>query len=445
MPPISINKLFTKYKYSMISQLLSLLLFIVTIVLVIIIYKQCKLIKIKRKYNVVVDYCKVFGYSFIGSQKDTLIFTKEVKNDEIQWLVKRYGYNNLNIPPKSKIYKFITIGDDVHTCATIGDCIHCYDKVFPTLKYFYALRLSKGNLEIYKPLRTYIEKSPNKIFHTHDLITGDRIKDTIELLDKEAIRALIEEVNIHYEYEQPYYGHNIPNITKIPNNEIWYKSKKGGIVNILQENLISNTYNNEKGVLMYKSEVLNIGIIKYNYSGDTFECIILPHSVTAIDDKAFLYCFNLAEIIIPNSVVSIGNLAFCGLRRLRAICIPRSVKIIGEHAFSGCINLEKICISEGVSIVKARAFYRCHSLSKVIVPNTVIEIGASSFEDCTSLTEVYCISKTPPNLIGNRTFDNNASQRYIYVPQDSVNMYKKANGWNIYAKYIRGYDNVENE
>jgi hypothetical protein len=37
-------------------------------------------------------------------------------------------------------------------------------------------------------------------------------------------------------------------------------------------------------------------------------------------------------------------------------------------------------------------------------------------------------------------FYNNASDRKIYVPRNSVNAYKAANGWKEYASDIEGYD-----
>ena len=37
-------------------------------------------------------------------------------------------------------------------------------------------------------------------------------------------------------------------------------------------------------------------------------------------------------------------------------------------------------------------------------------------------------------------FNNNAAGRMIYVPRQSVDAYKSADGWKDYADYIVGYD-----
>ena len=36
------------------------------------------------------------------------------------------------------------------------------------------------------------------------------------------------------------------------------------------------------------------------------------HTVTGIGDRAFSFCFNMAEVTLPDSVTSIGNYAFYG-------------------------------------------------------------------------------------------------------------------------------------
>ena len=61
--------------------------------------------------------------------------------------------------------------------------------------------------------------------------------------------------------------------------------------------------------------------------------VIIPNSVTTIEDNAFSDCQNLTSIEIPNSVTSIGNGAFYG-SGLTSVVIPNSVMKIGRSAFS---------------------------------------------------------------------------------------------------------------
>ena len=51
------------------------------------------------------------------------------------------------------------------------------------------------------------------------------------------------------------------------------------------------------------------------------------------------------------------------------------------------------------------------------------------------MVRVYCKSTTPPTS-GNYVFENNAVGRRIYVPADSADAYRVANGWKNYAEAI---------
>lgn len=59
---------------------------------------------------------------------------------------------------------------------------------------------------------------------------------------------------------------------------------------------------------------------------------------------------------------------------------------------------------------------------------------------CNKLTEIYCTPTTPPTLDGNTVFNSIASNAVFYVPRESVEEYKAADGWKTYANQIVGYD-----
>ena len=70
--------------------------------------------------------------------------------------------------------------------------------------------------------------------------------------------------------------------------------------------------------------------------------LIIPNTVTKINDAAFRYCSSLTSIIIPDSVTSIGEFAFRHCSSLTSITIPDSVTSIGDWAFGGCNRLTEI-------------------------------------------------------------------------------------------------------
>ena len=62
--------------------------------------------------------------------------------------------------------------------------------------------------------------------------------------------------------------------------------------------------------------------------------VVIPNSITQINDSMFNSCGTLLSIKIPNTVTSIGHDAFNYCRSLQDIKIPDAVTTIGQNAFA---------------------------------------------------------------------------------------------------------------
>ena len=218
----------------------------------------------------------------------------------------------------------------------------------------------------------------------------------------------------------------LPNgLSVIPNNEIWYTTADGKIVkpynaDVFGANILSNTYENGKGII--------------SFDGD----------VTSIGDKAFYGCYLLTSITIPNGVTEIGDEAFDGCKSLPIVNNLRYADIL----LIGVVDktLSTYTIIEGTKFIGRDVFKDCKSLKSIIIPDSVTEIGDYAFSGCSSLKEVFCKPITPPTLVislGDLIFElifRCSSNCKIYVPRQSVEAYKSAQGWKEYANAIVGYD-----
>ena len=186
--------------------------------------------------------------------------------------------------------------------------------------------------------------------------------------------------------------------------------------------------------------VTSIGDYAFS-SCSSLKSVTIPESVTTIGDYAFYACNNLTSVTIPDSLITIGDCAFSNCDNLTSITIPDSVTSIGDQAFSSCINLTSVTISESVTSIGDRAFYRCARITSVTIPESVTTIGYDAFAYCLSLTSVYCKPTTPPEgssiMFGN---PNYIGDMKIYVPTESVELYKNASNWIYYASVIVGYN-----
>ena len=141
----------------------------------------------------------------------------------------------------------------------------------------------------------------------------------------------------------------------------------------------------------------------------TLKRVVLPATVTAIEEAAFANCRALETIDTENArsigkwvfenCVSLRNLrigekmetiydsAFMNCTALGTINIPGSVQTLGRWLFEGCENLETITLNEGVRNLSPSTFYGC-GIRSISIPSTVTEIPDWTFQECHNLEHI---------------------------------------------------------
>ena len=179
--------------------------------------------------------------------------------------------------------------------------------------------------------------------------------------------------------------------------------------------LISNTYENGRGVMLFDNVVTKVGAEAF--AGCKIISIALPNSVTSIEEKAFSDCTSLTNIIIPNGVLSIGNYAFWSCTSLTNVTIPENVTTMGICVFRECNSLSafygkfasndnrclivdgnlnsfapaeltEYTIEDNTTAIGDYAFYQCEKLQSVVMPNSVVSIGNGCFRYCRLLRKL---------------------------------------------------------
>ena len=225
--------------------------------------------------------------------------------------------------------------------------------------------------------------------------------------DADSIKITQDDNNVYFELADG----TVITISKSPSNiisnrEIFYTSSDGQIItpyaaNVFGANIISNTYNNGKGRILFDNDVSMIG------------------------EKAFYDCDRLTSVILPNSITHIGDLGFWRCSKLGPSInfIPESVTSIGKDAFYGC-NLNIIIIPENVSNIGSGAFF--------------------GYGD--DISAIFCKPIEPPYLgNGNRVFGyypSGSSSFYntkatVFVPIASKTKYMQSSSWTAHKSYIK--------
>ena len=215
-----------------------------------------------------------------------------------------------------------------------------------------------------------------------------------------------------------------------------YHTSDGNMVNISNKdfgaNVVSHEVVNSECVIEFDAPITRIPAQAFKES-KIQGYLVIPNSVTTIDEEAFSNCTELngsltlssnlktignrafnscdrfkGNLTIPNSVTTIGDLAFNNCKGFTGdLTIPNSVTTIGDWAFSYCTGFTgDLTIPNSVTTIGISAFQKCYGFTgKLAIPESVTTIGDWAFSYCTGFTGDLTIPNSV-TTIGNFAFYN---------------------------------------
>ena len=210
-------------------------------------------------------------------------------------------------------------------------------------------------------------------------------------------------------------------------------------------------------------KITNLGSISSvsGFSSNTnLESVILPETVTTIEQKAFNNCTSLTTINIPESVTTIGWRTFnnCTSLVIDELYLP-NLQSLDTQSFNNVSRISRIT-SLGQITTLPNFCFRSVSCNSIILPNTLLTLDQSSLPLCstivlpasvtnigecirgnTVITNFICKAIVPPVVARNNWTETNALQA-IYVPDNSVEAYKTATNWSTKASIIYGISDI---
>lgn len=86
---------------------------------------------------------------------------------------------------------------------------------------------------------------------------------------------------------------------------------------------------------------------------------------------------DVPELVLPSTLTTIDDNAFNLYLKVKDVQIPYGVTTIGNRAFSDCVQIENVVLPGTVKKIGDAAFYVCDSLNSITIPASVTEIGKS--------------------------------------------------------------------
>ena len=303
--------------------------------------------------------------------------------DIVLTYIPRYSDGKATVFYTDKADSYVTLDFEVSPASEIGEW-----KDIATIKAVYTESRAAVDFVDLEILAWSSDKSNGTITIKS---SGKNLSDQFFAGEQEAsVRLVINGSNINIISDY------IPMVAKSivqSNNEIWYTSTDGNVVNPSNEdafsaNIESNIYENGRGIITFDKDITEIGDAAFQNCSKLLS-VTIPNGVTHIGASAFNLCVSLSKINISDSVTDIGAGAFNDCSGLIEMEIPEGLKGIEHITFSGCSNLKNIIIPEGVTYIATGAFADCRSLTSISLPDSVTEIASDAFYGCSSLVAFY--------------------------------------------------------
>jgi hypothetical protein len=138
-------------------------------------------------------------------------------------------------------------------------------------------------------------------------------------------------------------------------------------------------------------------LIKYK---GTAKNIVIPFGVTEIRFSAFhkeepLSGNGLIEsVIIPCSVTKIDDGTFYACHQLKNVTLPNNINTIGFEFFSFCSSLTEIVIPESVTEIRRFAFESCEALKRLEIKGDLEKAESLVFHNTENIKEIICSENT---------------------------------------------------
>ncbi len=148
-----------------------------------------------------------------------------------------------------------------------------------------------------------------------------------------------------------------------------------------------------------RSGVTGIGTNAF-YGCDDLTVVVLPDTVTQLDDNALGNCGALSAILVDAAnpaykavdgalYTKDGTVLVKAPSDAETFVVPEGVETIGSYAFFGAKALKNVYFPEGgLTAIGAMAFEFCTGLTTLILPAGVTDIGMYAFAHCSALRSI---------------------------------------------------------
>ncbi len=182
---------------------------------------------------------------------------------------------------------------------------------------------------------------------------------------------------------------------------------------------------NDKGISYNMNDD---GTLKVVYAKDD-DKVTIPESymgmkITKVGRSAFKMS-DVKKVVLPDTITEIEDFAFSFSSKLSEIQLCEGITSIGTNAFSGCVNLKSIQLPSTLEYIDIFAF-DASGLENIVIPENVKTVGEYAFAECTELKNVTF--EGIKTTISENTFNTSSNVSIVADKNAAVIKTAKSNG-----------------
>lgn len=241
-------------------------------------------------------------------------------------------------------------------------------------------------------------------------------------------------------YESVFETENYNNFAVEPYGYVLNETETGNV--FIFEEVKGNLVFNEETQTMEYEKVLKLKTCLCNN-----ESVVIPDmfeglKVTLIDEKAFEGQVAIKHIVLPIYLYSYDENTFQNVTNLASLEIDNeNSEHFSTHNgvlytkgyidlvhYPKCKQDKSYPIHENTKVIRSNAFKNVLVLNSLTISTNIEVIGENAFIN-SSIKIFIFDSTTPPVVTGHNIFNQNNSSLIIYVPQGSIDNYRKVNAF----------------
>lgn len=136
-----------------------------------------------------------------------------------------------------------------------------------------------------------------------------------------------------------------------------------------------------------KGRMNDFGASSTPWRSEFVKYIEFDEGITYIGNNAFAKS-RITNVNFPTTLTAIGERAFYNCKQLASVEMKFGVESIERMAFANCVTLGRILLPSTLRTIGDKAFYNCKSLSRISIPSRLHSLGAEALGNCTALHEI---------------------------------------------------------